>query len=94
MVYALLLVASELATNAIEHAKSAFRISAVAERDRGVLIVRIEVMDADPRHPRKLPQHTGDAGGRGIPLVEALSQRWGVQSTSSGGKIVFAELLC
>ena len=94
MLYAVLLVASELATNAVEHARSAFRISAVAERERGVLIIRIEVMDADPRHPRKLPQHTDDVGGRGLRLIDAVSQRWGVQNISTGGKIVFAELLC
>ncbi|MCC3779123.1 ATP-binding protein [Streptomyces sp. UNOB3_S3] len=82
------LVLSELVTNAIEHAY-------VRGRDietlfcRGPEGVRIAVDDADERHhPQMRPQ--GEAGGRGLVLVEALSERWGVTARRGVGKSVWA----
>ncbi|MGW0864703.1 ATP-binding protein [Streptomyces sp. NPDC002611] len=52
----------------------------------------VEVWDRSPHEPVK--QHvTADAeGGRGLHLVEALSQKWGIYHPPAGGKIVWALL--
>ncbi len=81
------IVASELATNAVRHADSPFR----ATLDRQSDGVRIGVEDA-ARDPlaRRSPDSL-DLGGRGVDIVEALSQRWGSTELPSG-KLVWAEL--
>jgi anti-sigma regulatory factor (Ser/Thr protein kinase) len=82
------LVASELAENAVRHARSAFRLS-LASDDR---TVRIEVEDLSAQRPRLDRSGTGP-GGRGVFLVDALSSRWGVD-VDSDRKCVWAELIC
>ena len=80
-------VVSELATNAIRHAKSAFRLD-VRRSDSGI---RVTVSDDDPSPPR---QHTGTVAGptgRGLLIVEALSDRWGFHPEGLG-KAVWAEI--
>ncbi|MEU1783240.1 ATP-binding protein [Streptomyces abikoensis] len=82
------LVLSELVTNAITHAF-------VRGRDietsfcRGPQGVRLAVDDADERrHPQR--RTPGEAGGRGLALVEALSERWGCSVRRGVGKSVWA----
>jgi anti-sigma regulatory factor (Ser/Thr protein kinase) len=80
-------VATELAANAVSHARSRF---SVAVRT-GASAVRIAVRDTSPLRPvRRNPKPT-EGSGRGIALVEALASAWGVESTG-GGKTVWAEL--
>ncbi|MFD9721718.1 ATP-binding protein [Streptomyces sp. NPDC059076] len=88
---AALIVLSELLTNAVRHAR-------VPGRDietrylplwRGV---RIEVHDASDARPRLTVPAVDATGGRGLPLVAALSDAWGVASRTGPGKIVWAEL--
>ncbi|MFB7182751.1 ATP-binding protein [Streptomyces sp. NPDC056257] len=56
----------------------------------------VEVLDKSPRMPR--PRTVDDApsldaeGGRGLILVESLSDRWGVSAADEGSKIVWARL--
>jgi anti-sigma regulatory factor (Ser/Thr protein kinase) len=81
------LVASELATNAVIHAKSLFSL-AVRFHDS---TLRISVRDGSP-----VPPIVRDAGptaifGRGMRLVDMLCSDWGVDSVG-GGKVVWAEL--
>ncbi|HVW32682.1 MAG TPA: ATP-binding protein [Acidimicrobiia bacterium] len=81
------LLASELTTNAVLHARS----------DIGVTIkvldgcLRVEVADENPR----LPTATfvsGDAlSGRGLNLVQSAAGSWGIESRDSG-KVVWFEL--
>jgi len=81
------LVASELVTNAILHARSAMALRLVHEPHR----LRVEVEDEDSRRP-VIPAPDGDAtGGRGLGLVSALAREWGVDATRCG-KVVWAEL--
>ena len=82
-----MLIASELATNAVIHGGSPFRASIARSADG----VRIAVEDAGPGLPRSrsAPQDAPD--GRGIAIVEELSQRWGCDP-SDGGKVFWAEL--
>ena len=81
------LVVSELASNAVRHGHSGFMLTiAVAGGD-----VRIEVSDdsgALPvvRHPDRM-----EPTGRGLLIVQSLTQDWGVSPTAEG-KTVWAVL--
>jgi anti-sigma regulatory factor (Ser/Thr protein kinase) len=83
------LVVSELATNAVLHARTAFEVR-VDVRDR---YVRVEVHDGTGRRPvRKYFSDTA-ASGRGLRLIEELCDAWGVEPDSDGsGKTVWAEV--
>ena len=84
------LITSELATNAVVHAGTAFEVTCV---DLGTA-VRIEVHD---RHPaRELPATLPDIdptreGGRGLLACSALASAWGVDYTRTG-KTVWCRL--
>jgi anti-sigma regulatory factor (Ser/Thr protein kinase) len=80
------LMVSELATNAVIHADTEFDLWI----DRTAALVRVEVSDsgggvAAAHHPAPTEFH-----GRGLLLVEALADRWGVVRASAGlGKTVW-----
>ncbi|MEV5515846.1 ATP-binding protein [Streptomyces flaveolus] len=90
------LVVAELAANAVLHGRVPgrdFELRLTYDRTAG--LVRVEVSDTHPGHPEIL-QSTGrpsaDAGGgRGLLLVEAVADRWGVTGRSGPGKTVWAE---
>jgi anti-sigma regulatory factor (Ser/Thr protein kinase) len=69
-----LLLASELVTNAVRHAATPFEIRVKVERGG----VHIEVIDGDAEHPPEM-QHPGpdDTNGRGLLLVDQLAAGWG-----------------
>jgi anti-sigma regulatory factor (Ser/Thr protein kinase) len=77
---------SEMATNAIRHASSAFRVT--IRRSDGV--VRISVEDVGPARPKLVRAGPEQTGGRGVALVAELSQRWGFDPVPAG-KIVWCE---
>jgi anti-sigma regulatory factor (Ser/Thr protein kinase) len=82
-----LLVANELVTNAVEHARTAFEL-AVSLTDDTVVI---EVTD---RSPVALQQRAHDPvarRGRGLQVVAALSRRWSCTGHGAG-KTVRAEV--
>jgi DcmR-like sensory protein/histidine kinase-like protein len=83
------LVVSELATNAIVHANSPFRVSLTAT-DTGV---RIAVDDLSPHLPILRAPDAAPTGGRGVMLVDALSRHWGVEA-GPHGKRIWAEIAC
>lgn len=56
----------------------------------GVLV--LDVWDSSPEVPARREVDDQSVRGRGLNLVEALSDNWGVWRTSSHGKVVFAEL--
>jgi anti-anti-sigma regulatory factor/anti-sigma regulatory factor (Ser/Thr protein kinase) len=83
-------VVSELAANAVRHARTSFDVT-VSHR-RGCLY--LAVRDADPTlvHPHAHTSEDREAlGGRGLFLVEALSYSWGCLPTNEG-KVVWAVL--
>jgi hypothetical protein len=80
------LLVGELATHALVHAESRFRLTLFAAH--GVL--RREVADTERRVPRVLEAGTGESG-RGMFLVDALAQRWGCHRAGPG-KTVWFEL--
>jgi anti-sigma regulatory factor (Ser/Thr protein kinase) len=80
------LLVSELATNALLHAASRFRLTLSAAH--GVL--RCEVADAGRRVPQVVDAGSAESG-RGMFLVDALAQRWGCHQDGAG-KTVWFEL--
>jgi two-component sensor histidine kinase len=68
-------VTSELATNAIKHAETGFRVSVTVEEQA----VRIEVQDGAGEMGLATTDIAEDTGGLGLRLVERLSTEWGVE---------------
>jgi anti-sigma regulatory factor (Ser/Thr protein kinase) len=79
------LLGSELATNAVVHARTEYEVTVLVSED----LVRVEVWDLDPQLPLARSAD-GRPGGRGLPLVEALAYRWGAE-TRPEGKVVWFE---
>jgi anti-sigma regulatory factor (Ser/Thr protein kinase) len=79
------LLASELATNAIVHARSNF----VVWVEVGPHCVRVGVEDASPALPVIRPDGHADTGGRGLAIIDALADRWGAESTPKGKRTWF-----
>ncbi|MFF7970027.1 SpoIIE family protein phosphatase [Streptomyces sp. NPDC007905] len=85
---AALLVVSELVTNALVHTTGQVRLDLSLVNHR----LRLAVADGSPRSPVKPTSIGWEAtGGRGILLVEAVSEAWGTVPVS-GGKQVWADL--
>lgn len=82
------LIVSEIATNAAVHAGTPYRVE--VERFDGA--VRIAVTDGDPAMPVPRRPRADEPGGRGLVLVDSLSQSWGASATGGGGKTVWAQL--
>ncbi|MFD0318058.1 ATP-binding protein [Streptomyces flavalbus] len=90
------LLTSELVTNALVHTDGeAFLTAVVGERG-----VRVEVRDFVARPPRLLPADGGGEGGgeggggdgthgRGLVLVQALADAWGVRAHGVGKAVWF-----
>lgn len=83
-----LLVASELAANAVTHADSAFRI----QLSLTARTLRIDVVDFGEGTPEPQPPSTTDEHGRGLLLIDALTTAWGIEEGPQNGKLVWAEL--
>ncbi|MGW5940484.1 ATP-binding protein [Streptomyces celluloflavus] len=83
------LCVSELATNALVHGTApghGFLIKLDADEE----VVRLEVHDSRSRHPQARRAADTDTSGRGLVLVNALADGWGVQDRRPFGKIVWA----
>jgi anti-sigma regulatory factor (Ser/Thr protein kinase) len=83
------LVATELVTNAYLHGDQPVEFHLRAgERDG---MIRVEVFDGGAAMPMVRHPDVRTFNGRGMLLVEAFSQRWGV-TAQDDGKTVWAEL--
>ena len=80
------IVVSELATNAIMHARSDFIVS-MSSRGGSV---RLAVRDASTKLPRVRAPLPATMSGRGLLLVGVLAQRWGTEIVGDG-KVVWVE---
>ncbi|MFF5447734.1 ATP-binding protein [Streptomyces sp. NPDC012888] len=95
LVYALLLIVSELVTNSVRHA-------ALLSPEVGVEVaigpqwVRVAVEDNHPYRPKALEADFGQTGGRGLLLVREITLQAGgvcdVEHTATGGKVIWAAL--
>ncbi len=81
------LLVSELASNAVRHARSPFEVS-MSQHDHSLTI-----SVADGSDLRPVTREVTDAGGRGLRLVEALANEWGV-CPRRDGKAVYFRLPC
>ena len=79
------LLVSELATNAVLHARSPFEV-----RVRWIPTRRIEVRDASIDLPKIADPSSDDLHGRGLRLVDSFSAAWGI-SPEENGKVVWFE---
>ncbi|MFB6935348.1 SpoIIE family protein phosphatase [Streptomyces chartreusis] len=85
---AVLLVVSELVTNALVHTQGSVRLDLVLRGNR----VRVSVSDSSPRAPAKpVIVDWESTGGRGLLLVEAVSDASGTVPVA-GGKQVWSEI--
>jgi hypothetical protein len=82
------LVVTELAANAIVHARSGFTIVLSARGD----LVQISVRDATPLPGAERGAALVPARLHGLGVVDALASSWGVASLGSAGKTVWVEL--
>ena len=82
------LLASEVVTNALRHAPGG-SISVRAERDGEQLVV--QVLDASPEEPMLLEADPWGERGRGMALVDAIADEWGV-APHPAGKVVWFRL--
>ncbi len=79
------LVVSELATNAVVHARTPFEVT--LQRTNGTVL--LQVSDESSRRPVSRTQRTRSTAGRGLLLVEELGDSWGVLANLDGGKAVW-----
>ena len=93
--HGLLLIVSELVTNAVKHAALLSPTVAV-EVAVGAEWVRVAVEDNHPYRPAALETDHARTGGRGLLLVREIAREAGgacdVEHTASGGKVMWAVL--
>ena len=81
------LVVSELATNAVVHARTPFTVS--LQTFEKTLVLTVE--DGSREAPVLVSARVLDGGGRGMTIVAMLSREWGADRHPGGGKSVWAE---
>jgi anti-sigma regulatory factor (Ser/Thr protein kinase) len=79
------LLVSELATNAVRHASSAVELSIHRSGGR----VRVEVADRGDGTPTQQAHDIQAPSGRGLQIVEALADEWGVTERPPGKAVWF-----
>jgi two-component sensor histidine kinase len=80
------LLASELATNAVKHARTRYRVTFVALDGHPA---RIEVRDGSLELPEPRAAGLDDLGGRGFELIEGLAEQWhAAADPADGSKVV------
>ncbi|MGW1074700.1 ATP-binding protein [Streptomyces sp. NPDC002537] len=95
LLHGLLLIVSELVTNAVQHA-ALLSPEVAVEVSIGPHWVRVAVEDDHPYRPKPLEADDDRIGGRGLLLVKTISDEAGglcdVEHTAGGGKVVWAAL--
>lgn len=79
------LLTSELVTNAVVHARSGVRLTLVLGR----AAVRVEVADDAPGRPVLRRAGPESLSGRGLTLLDAIADRWGVEHATPGKSVWF-----
>jgi serine phosphatase RsbU (regulator of sigma subunit) len=81
------LIASELVTNAVRHARGPVALRLIRTENRIILAV----LDHSNTSPHLRRARLGEEGGRGLFLVAQFAVRWGTRDTTDG-KVIWAEL--
>jgi anti-sigma regulatory factor (Ser/Thr protein kinase) len=79
------LMTSELATNCVQHAQTCFEL---AIHD-GQPQIRVEVRDVGEGRPKRQSPLPTDRTGRGLLIVEAMADNWGIEPSSRGKTVWF-----
>lgn len=82
------MLVSELATNAVLHARSDFEVTIDIAAGRA----HVEVYDRNSRLPLFSSVRPDAHSGRGLMLLQVLSDAWGVESHSDAGKTIWFDL--
>ncbi|WP_328943190.1 ATP-binding protein [Streptomyces sp. NBC_00250] len=80
----LVLIISELVTNAVVHTGCPAVLRMLFAAEGGV---RVEVADTSDRPPQPRHAEGEDTNGRGLELVDGLADRWGWQPEGAGKSI-------
>ena len=83
------LLASELATNALLHARSPMTVRVERLADD---VVQVSVADDSPAapQPRRFSPESGT--GRGLRLLDSMAESWGVDMIPGDGKVVWCRV--
>jgi anti-sigma regulatory factor (Ser/Thr protein kinase) len=79
------LMVSELATNCIRHTNAAFELSVVRNRAE----IRVEVTDRGGGTPAMRSPGPDEPTGRGLRIVNTLSDSWGLEHRTGGNTVWF-----
>ncbi|HEX5615618.1 MAG TPA: ATP-binding protein [Acidimicrobiia bacterium] len=79
------LMVSELASNAIRHARTPFTVSVERTGD----VVKVEVTDSGSGDPVRRSPDPSEPAGRGLRIVDALADEWGVHHARGADKTVW-----
>jgi len=80
------LLTCELASNAIVHAATRFRVTI----ELGSSELRVDVLDESPILPTEPDVDTSARSGRGLMIVDAVADRHGVRLVAGGKTVWFA----
>jgi two-component sensor histidine kinase len=79
-----LLLVTELVTNAVRHSSAGPDGLVRVEVRRGTDIVRVAVSDEGAGFTAEAPLERTEAGGWGLALVDRIADRWAITPTASG----------
>jgi anti-sigma regulatory factor (Ser/Thr protein kinase) len=85
MLEAVELMVSELATNCIRHERTSFHITILGSTRE----IRVEVTDSGSGTPTMRSPGPDEPSGRGLQIVDMLSDSWGVEPEDPSGKTVW-----
>jgi anti-sigma regulatory factor (Ser/Thr protein kinase) len=80
------LLVSELASNAVTHARTPFTVSVQRNGTR----TRVEVSDTGAGQPCLRPVDPLASNGRGLQLLGALAESWGIDRNGGGKSVWFS----
>ena len=81
----LVLLTSELVTNAVIHARTPVEIGVIGDNER----VLVAVGDRNLARPEQQPYSIDRSSGRGLMIVRKLSDSWGVTTYERGKSVWF-----
>jgi anti-sigma regulatory factor (Ser/Thr protein kinase) len=83
------LLVSELATNAVLHGAPPVTVRVECDGSLGMCV---SVSDTGPEHPLEREAAAEEESGRGVRLVDVISDRWGTDEHAGNGKAVWFRL--